>query len=435
MKRRSSDCERYGRRDFLHVGSASLLGLGLGQLLQARAAASETEPKPKKPTSVIMVWLSGGPATIDMWDMKPDAAAGVRGEFDPIDTSLDGVKICEHMPLLAKQMHHCSLIRSCHHTLAAHGPGTELLLTGNRPSPAIRYPSLGSIAAKTRAAAIGVPNAMSMGEGATANAGYLGAAFNPFKADVGFRRPGSAPSQTVGLPNGFTVDDLDRRSKLLKSFDQQLARLDDSPVADQLNQFQQQAIDILRSDKTRKALDLENEDKKLRDKYGFRQLGRRLLAARRLVESGVQFVTVGMTGWDTHGNNFGDLRNQLLPSLDQALATLIEDLDQRGMLDTTVVYCTGEFGRTPNINGGGGRDHWARSMAALMAGGPIKRGFVYGSTGPQGYEPADNPCTPMDLSATILKSMGLDSESMLTTPSGRPLAMIADGKPIHDLLA
>lgn len=424
MKRSETDCEGYSRRDFLHVGSASMLGLGLSQLLQAQASASDSTPKQAR--SVIMVWLSGGPPTIDMWDMKPDAPAGIRGEFSPIDTSADGIQICVHLPKLAKMMHHCCLVRSCHHTLAAHGPGTELLLTGNRPSPAMTYPSLGSIISQQRPPVSGVPSFISMGEGADANAGYLGAAFNPFKAEVAYSRFGPAKT-TVGLPEGFSADDLQRRGKLLSAFDQQLSHLDRAPVVEQLSKFQQQAIDILRSDRTRIALDVSKEDAKVREDYGRRQMSMRLLAARRLVEAGVQFITVGMTGWDTHGNNFGTLRNQLLPELDQALAAMIADLDQRGLLDSTLVYCTGEFGRTPSINGAAGRDHWARAMTSLLAGGPIRRGHVYGSTDKNGYEPLDNPCSPMDVSATVLKSMGIAHDTMLTTPSGRPMAAISNG--------
>lgn len=440
FRRNVRDCESYHRRDFLHVGAAPILGLGLSQILRAQANAQgieHTRRKAKPVKSVIMIWLSGGPATIDMWDMKPYAPSQIRGEFQPIHTSADDIQICEHMPKLAKQFRHCCVVRSIHHTLAAHGPGTEFLFTGNKPSPALDYPSLGSIVSHEKPSVVGIPSFVRMGAATNGSrAGYLGAAHNPFQADVtggqATRRP--SPSQTVGLPDGFTVADLNRRSNLQRAFDQHLASIDSAPVTEQLGKFQQQAIDILRSNKTRVALDISKEDEKVREAYGFRGLGSRLLAARRLVEAGVQFVTIGMGGWDTHGNNFSALRTQLLPELDSALAALIADLAKRNLLDSTLVYCTGEFGRTPSINGGGGRDHWARAMSCLLAGGPVKRGFAYGSTGPQGFEPEEQPCSPMDISATVLEAIGISSQTMLTTRSGRPLAAISDGKSIRDIL-
>ncbi len=417
------------RRGFLHVGSASLLGLGLSDLLRTEAFSS-TESKERSPTNVIMVWLAGGPATIDMWDMKPDAPSGIRGEFAPIDTSLDGLQVCEHLPKLAKVMHLGCVVRSVHHTLAAHGPGTELLLTGNIPNPALEYPALGSISAKTLPPVSGVPSFVTFGQEAPSGAGYLGAAYNPFRVD-----PGQGASSTVGLPDGFSVGDLTRRETLLTQFDKHFARLDRSRVASQLSQFQQQAIDILKSNKTREALEINEESEETQNLYGRRRLGMRLLAARRLVEAGVRFVTVGMPGWDTHDGNFGQLRTTLLPELDQALAALISDLQKRGMLDSTVVYCTGEFGRTPIINGGGGRDHWARAMSVLLAGGRFRRGYAHGTTDIRGMEPDSEPCSPMDVSATVLEAIGISASTMLTTRSGRPLPVIADGHPIQPLFA
>lgn len=432
MKRKRLCCSGYRRRDFLHVGSATVLGLGFDQLLQRQSqAAVETRVRPKgspsQATSMIMVWLSGGPATIDMWDMKPKAKAEIRGEFKPVATSADGIQICEHLPKLAKSMHRCTLVRSMQHTLAAHGPGTELLLTGNRPTPALKYPTLGSIVSHQKPARSGVPTFISMGDGVTADAGFLGAAYNPFQASVGSRRRGEAVSTPLALPSGVSMDDLSRRSQLLSELDRQLDTLDALPVAQQLSHFQAQAIDILRSDKTRTALDLSQESDEVLEQYGGRPLGQRLLAARRLVEAGVQFVTVGMSGWDTHGNNFGTLRTQLLPELDQALGTLLADLEQRGLLDSTVVYCTGEFGRTPGINGAAGRDHWARAMACLLAGGPFSGGAVLGATDASGFEPTEHACSPMDVSATVLNAIGIPPDTKLTTRSGRPIAAIGNG--------
>jgi uncharacterized protein (DUF1501 family) len=436
---------RANRRDFLHVGAATMLGFGLSGLLRRTAAGSTYLPswpaaggRVPPAENLIMIWLAGGPATIDMWDMKPDAPAGIRGEFSPVHSSADGVQICEHMPQLARVMHHACLVRSVHHTLAAHEPGTQLLLTGNLPGPAIEFPALGSIASKLMPPIAGVPSFITLGDDLQISGGYLGAAYAPYpvanSAQPNYGGPQPATqTNAVGLPDGFSVDSLARRAALLRSFDQTFALIDHSPMVDQLGKFQQQALDILRSNRTRAALDLSKEPEATLERYGRGPFGLRVLAARRLVEAGVRCVTVGMSGWDTHNNNFAQLRNNLLPQLDKALSALVIDLDQRGMLETTIIYCTGEFGRTPHINGGAGRDHWARAMSVFLAGGALRRGFVYGATDAQGFEPAENACSPMDVSASVLHSLGIRHDDMLETQSGRPMPIVGNGAPIASL--
>jgi hypothetical protein len=435
------------RRDFLHVGAATMLGFGLSGLLRRAATASTNWPsslatarRTPPAENLIMIWLAGGPATIDMWDMKPEASAGIRGEFSPIHSSARGIQICEHMPQLARVMHQACLVRSVHHTLAAHEPGTQLLMTGNLPGPAIEFPSLGSVASKLMPPVAGVPSFITLGDELQASGGYLGAAYAPFPvAKFGEPNYGApkSPDQTnaVGLPEGFSVESLARRAALLRSFDETFAQVDQSPMVDLLGKFQQQAIDILRSNRTRAALDVSKEPEETRERYGRGPFGLRVLAARRLVEAGVRCVTVGMSGWDTHGGNFAQLRNNLLPQLDKALSALVIDLDQRGMLETTIIYCTGEFGRTPHINGAAGRDHWARAMSVFLAGGNLRRGFVYGATDAQGFEPAENACSPMDVSASVLQSIGIRHDDALETQSGRPMAIIGNGAPIGELFA
>jgi hypothetical protein len=427
------------RRDFLHVGAATMLGIGLSGLLRRAATASTNWPTPPA-ENLIMIWLAGGPATIDMWDMKPEASAGIRGEFSPIHSSAGGVQICEHMAEIARVMHHACLVRSVHHTLAAHEPGTQLLMTGNLPGPSIEFPALGSVASKLMSPIAGVPSFITLGDELQISGGYLGAAYAPFPvARFGEPNYGAAksPAQSnpVGLPEGFSVDSLARRAALLHSFDEAFAHVDQSPIVDQLGKFQQQAIDILRSNRTRTALDLSKEPDEALERYGRGPLGLRVLAARRLVEAGVRCVTVGMSGWDTHGSNFAQLRNNLLPQLDKALSALVIDLDQRGMLETTVIYCAGEFGRTPHINGAAGRDHWARAMSVLLAGGRFRRGHVYGATDGQGFEPAEDACSPMDVSASVLQSIGIRHDDALETQSGRPMPIIGNGVPIAKLFA
>jgi uncharacterized protein (DUF1501 family) len=239
----------------------------------------------------------------------------------------------------------------------------------------------------------------------------------------------------ITLPDGFSLDDLDRRDDLLRGFDQGLRDLDKSADAvDGLDAFHRQALEILRSDRTRKAFDLASEPQPVRDRYGNTPFGQGLLAARRLCEAGVRFVTLGTGGWDTHAQNFTNLKTKLLPQIDSPIAALIADLDERGMLDRTIVYVAGEFGRTPKVNKNAGRDHWARSMGVLLAGGGLKRGYVHGSTDAQGMAPAVDPCTPDDLSATIFHSLGIDPQTELQTPTGRPVKLFREGKVVEKLL-
>ena len=427
------DCERFHRRDFLKLGSAGLLGLTLPDLLRLEAhSAAKTK---RKATSVIMVWLAGGPATIDMWDLKPNAPENIRGDFKPIKTSAPGIQISEHLPKTAKLMDKCTLIRSLHHNIPEHGVGTMYMTTGNRPSPTLDYPALGSLAAKVLPAPAGVPSFVTFrNTGFGANAGYLGAAYNPFEVEGNPER-GQLKVKGVSLPEGFSLKDLENRDKLQKRFDENFKALDHADVPASLDKFHQQALDILRSDKTRKAFDLNQEPPSVRDQYGRSPFGQSALAARRLVEAGVRFVTIGIGGWDTHGNNFGALRFQLLPQLDGALSALIADLDCRKLLDRTIVYCAGEFGRTPQINGAAGRDHWARSMSVLLAGGGFKRGYAHGTTDAQGMAPVDDPCSPDDVSGTIFHALGIEPSHEVMTTTGRPVAMFREGKTVTKLMA
>jgi hypothetical protein len=427
-----TDCERFHRRDFLKLGTAGLLGLTLPDLLRLEARAGR---RSGKATNVIMVWLAGGPATIDMWDLKPEAPETIRGQFKPIDTAAPGVRICEYLPKLAKIMDRCTLVRSLHHTIAEHNLGTLYVTTGNRPSPTMAYPSLGSVAARLLPAPTGVPPyVLFRSAGGNGGAGYLGPAYNPFEVQGNPER-GELRVQGIALPEGFSLDDLEKRRKLSERFDAAFRALDREDMPASLSTFHQQALDILRSDKTRKAFDLSQEPGAVRDEYVRSPFGQGALIARRLIEAGVRFVTLGLGGWDTHGNNFGALRFQLLPQLDRTLTALITDLDRRGLLDRTIVYCAGEFGRTPRINGTAGRDHWARSMAVLLAGGGLRKGYAHGTTDHQGMAPATEPCSPDDVSATIFQRLGLDPQHEVMTSSGRPMAIFREGKVIESLLA
>jgi uncharacterized protein (DUF1501 family) len=431
------------RRDFLQFG-CGLLGLSLADVLRLEAHSASAQTDKKQADSVIMIWLSGGPATIDMWDLKPEAPEGIRGDFKPIASAVSGVQISEHLPKMARAIAKATLIRSLQHTLPVHGPGSRYMTTGNSPIGSLAYPSLGSLAARLRPVRPDLPPYVTVGgKGAAAYAGYLGAAYNPFLVEglaigkSGKVAPTSkAQMRGVILPTGFTLEQLENREKLRQGFDRGLAALDQAGgLGEGLDNFHKKALNILRSDRTRKAVELNREKETLRERYGMTGFGQGALMARRLVEAGVRFVTLGLGGWDTHQNNFTPLKTTLLPQLDQTLSALLEDLADRGLLDRTIVYCAGEFGRTPKINANAGRDHWARSMTVLLAGGRFKRGCVHGATDKQGMAAVTDPCTPDDVSATLFSCLGIDPHQELKTDTGRPIQLFREGKVIHSVLA
>jgi hypothetical protein len=304
------------------------------------------------------------------------------------------------------------------------------MATGNRPGPALEYPAAGALAARLLAPRRGVPPHVTFAalrDGASGvGPGFLGSAFGPFEVE-GDPVRGTLQAHGVSLPAGLPLRELEARDALRRRFDRGLRALDGSEVGAGLDQFQRQAMDILHSDRVRVALDLSRESELVRDQYGRSPLGQGLLAARRLVEAGARFVSLGVGGWDTHGDNFRALRGRLLPPLDRGLAALLRDLDARGLLDETIVVCAGEFGRTPRVNAQAGRDHWARSMTALLAGGGFPSG-VYGATDERGGAPTRDACAPDDLAATIFQRLGFGPRHEVTTTSGRPIPIFREGK-------
>jgi hypothetical protein len=426
------------RRDFLHVGAIPLMGLSLPALLASESAT--TAPLDKKPAkNIILVWLNGGPSTIDMWDLKPHAKSSIRGEFKPVSTAATGIEICEDLPRMAKQMDHCTLIRSVTHTIAEHTQGAEYVLTGNPISAALKYPSIGSIVASQVASESGrkVPCYIDLSGFNKGDAGYLGASYNPFVVDrfqdQNARKPKDQSTDQFTLPDDITLNDLTRKSDLLARLERGFRRFDKSARADEMLAFQTQAIDILTAGKTRDALDVFAEKQTVIERYGSTSFGLSALAAKRLVKAGVRFVTIGMNGWDTHSQNFAQLRNGLLARLDRGLATLIEDLDAEGLLSETIVYCVGEFSRTPSINPQAGRDHWSRAMSVLVAGGGFRSGFAYGSTDDAGAEPDSSRCSPADINATILNQIDIRPVTRLITSSGRPMPLFREASILTEL--
>ncbi len=338
-KRCWTDCEGFYRRDFLKIGAAGLFGLSLPDLLrlEARAAGDMRNGlKNRRANSVILVWLGGGPATIDMWDLKPNAPEGIPGAFKPIATNVAGVSISEHLPKMAKVADRTTIVRSLNHTIPSHGVATVWMTTGNKPTAAMQYPSLGSLTTKLLPSARGVPPYVSFGEirgGNAGVAGFLGTAYNPFIVEgagggKGGKAAGTLRVRGITLPTGFTLEELEKRDKLLEGFDNRFRAVDKaSDLTDGLDAFHKQALEILRSDKTKSAFDLDKEPLPLRERYGQNGFGQGVLAARRLVEAGVRFVTVSLGGWDTHGRNFDALKKKLLPRVDEQLSALSQDLD------------------------------------------------------------------------------------------------------------
>jgi hypothetical protein len=301
---------------------------------------------------------------------------------------------------------------------------------------------MGSLAAKLLPTELGIPpyvTFMNLRNGTAGQAGYLGTGYNPFGVEGGGGGRGKKPAEFrvrgITLPNGVSLDDLAKRDRLLKGFDNSFRQIDkNNDLVDGLDTFHKQAIEILRSNKTKQAFKLSEESGGLRERYGNTSFGQGALAARRLVEAGVRFVTVGIGGWDTHAQTFDRFKTRLLPPLDQTLSALIADLDDRGMLGSTIVMCAGEFGRTPKINKNAGRDHWSRSMACVLAGGGFKRGYVHGSTDANGMAPHTDPVTPDDVAATIFHQLGIPRDTELQTPTGRPVQLFREGKVVEKML-
>jgi hypothetical protein len=438
-------CNGVSRRGFLHLGSAAILGAGvtLPMLLEARAKASE-QRRPTKDVSLIFLFLHGGLSTIDTFDMKPDAPAEFRGEFNPASTNVNGVQICEHLTHLRGQMDKFSLIRSFRHHNSDHGAADHYLLTGYFPiagfnagvSPNNQRPSHGSIIARKLGSKGGVPPYVCLPKmHPSCGPAYLGSTVAPFTIDADPNAPNFSVPDIVPPPS-LAASRLDNRRELLRSMDrfQQAAEGKVNPYARAVGDYQREAFTLMASPQARRAFDIHQEPDKLRDDYGRNSLGQSCLMARRMVEAGVRCVTIDHSNWDTHDNNFNSLKRELLPALDQGLAMLLRDLSDRGLLDSTLVVVTGEFGRTPRINKNAGRDHWGPAFTVALAGGGIKGGRALGTTNPRAERPTSDPYGPEDLAATMYHLLGINPRDEFHTPDGRPMPIVNGGRIINDLL-
>ncbi|HVA50567.1 MAG TPA: DUF1501 domain-containing protein [Pirellulales bacterium] len=457
------------RREFLAAGTLGIGGLALSDLLRIRARAAEARRPLDQETSVIFVWLPGGPPHMDMYDLKPDASSDYRGVFHPIPTKVAGMDVCELLPRHASIADKFAIVRSVSHTFADHGGGHKRMMTGRIPATPVDTvndtPATGSIVAKCRETRDrGIPNYVSLNPGGRKDdvfaqgSAYLSRAYMPFNVEgdptaPNFVVPNLAPVQAV-------ADRIQDRTSLLTSLDRIERQIDASRLMESMDKFQQRAVSMLTSRRAKDAFDLSREPDAVRDRYGRHCWGQRLLMARRLVEAGVSFVTVimenpyqsgishlkqGVYNWDSHAVNchiWDDLHARL-PIYDQAVTALIEDVYQRGLDRRTLVLVTGEFGRTPRIEHNigtqtgamqPGRDHWPQAMSLIMAGGGMRTGQIVGSTNPKGEHPVDRPLTPNDLWATVYRHLGINPDDSFPDHRGRPMPILPSGEPIAELV-
>jgi hypothetical protein len=423
-------CDGVTRRDFLRVGSLGVAGLTLPEFFEARAAAAAPAPKAK---ACILLWMGGGPSHIDTFDPKPDAPSEWRGEFNAIPVKGADFQVCEHLPRLAAMGDRFSVLNAVTHPEGAHERGTTYMLTGYRQIPGFEYPGFGSVVAKEQGWQNNLPPYVAIpGVVGEAAAGYLGAEGSPFGAGD----PGNQgySVRDIVLPGGVDEARLGRRREFLAAADT-LVRTGkaDDPVTG-VDRFYTRAYDLITSATTRKAFDIRQEPEALRNAYGRNTLGQGCLLARRLIESGVRFVTINQGGWDNHGGIFNALSRNRLPELDAAMSTLLKDLSDRGMLQETLVVWMGEFGRTPRINMTGGRDHWPKASSVVMAGGGLKGGIVVGKTDDKAEEPKERPLRPEDIAFTLFESLGINPSKVYHTPQGRPITIAQHGQTIKELL-
>jgi hypothetical protein len=431
----------YQRRRVLELGAAAL-GLGLSDVLQARSRAAESSSPSSRRSrkSLIVFWTHGGMSQQDTYDMKPDAPAEFRGPYAPIATSVPGLQITERFPRQAPLMDRLSIVRSVNHQNGIHAPSAHWMQTGYfgptlaRNAP--QKPSFGSVIARCRGAResqmppyVAIPKAEAFGyQGAV----YLGAAYQPFElgADPNAKNFG-VPN--LALPKDLSLDIVQDRGRLLREFDTLRRDVDRSGTLEALNGFKAQALEMVTGDRVREAFDLNREDPKLRDRYGRHLYGQSALLARRLIEAGTTCVTINTGYWDHH-NDIEKGLEEHLPPLDVAIAALVEDLEARGMLQDVVIYCAGEFGRTPLINGHAGRDHWANCFSVLLGGGGLQGGRIVGASEPRGGNVAERPVSPHDLLATLYHAVDVPVDTHFNDATGRPTSIVNTGRPIRELL-
>ncbi|MES2570588.1 MAG: DUF1501 domain-containing protein [Verrucomicrobiota bacterium] len=425
-------CNGVSRRDFLRVGALAPLGLSLASLLslEKKAAAAGNRPRAK---SVILVYLGGGLSHHDSFDPKADAVEEIRGKYKTIPTNVAGLQIGELLPRMAQTMNKVTLVRSGTHENDHHETATNWVLSGRFGSPFGDYPAMGAVVAHETGFAGIVPPYVAVPRNPAftwelGKSAYLGGRYESFKCGD----PNAADFRVRDLSQTAPLEAIERRRTLLDAIDSVSARIKGNDQIATYDEFSQKAIDMVLAPQAQAAFDIAKEEAKLRDEYGRSEFGQSCLMARRLVESGVRFVTVNYGGWDHHKKIFDGL-DKKLPEFDRSFSALIHDLDQRGLLADTLVVAMGEFGRTPKLNKDAGRDHWGRAGSLLFAGAGVARGQVIGATDKNGAFVTDRPVRPADVCWTIYEALGIDPTKDLLTPEGRPVSILGEGSNIHEL--
>ncbi|RLS31519.1 MAG: DUF1501 domain-containing protein [Planctomycetota bacterium] len=425
-------CNGISRRNFVRVGAITPLGLSLPRLMAADADAKHARAK-----SVILIFLGGGLSHHDSFDMKPEAVEQIRGKYQSIATTVPGLNICELLPKTAQIMNTLTLVRSGTHENDHHETATNWVLSGRFGTPFGDHPAIGSIVAHETGFSGVVPPYVAVPKNPSftwelGKSVWLGGRYESFKA--GNANDANYRVRDLSAPAGLTPQSLERRKSLLAAVDQLATRVKGSDEIATYDEFSRKAAEMVLSPQAQAAFAIEREDPKTRDEYGRSEFGQSALLARRLVENNVRFVTINYGGWDHHGEIFKGL-DKKLPEFDQGYSALILDLDQRGLLDDTLVLTMGEFGRTPKVNDKAGRDHWGRAGSMLWAGAGVARGRVIGATDKNGAFVTDRPVRPADVAWTVYNALGIDPSKELFTPEGRPVSILAEGAAVTELFS
>jgi len=435
----SRSCDGVTRRDVLRVGSLAALGLSLPAFLRLQARAAVAPPSGD--VSCILLWLQGGISHVDSFDPKPQAPSEVRGEFGVIATNVAGIQICDPLPMLAQHQDKYSILRSLNPKNGSHGVADAYAMSGHPFNASLTYPAYGAVVAREQGDRRSMPPYVQLGTSIDQRfgggvAGFLGDQYNPFVLPGDASNPGFSV-RDVALPGGVDRGRFEHRMKVLQTVDRWQSNMEAGSAAGPLaaaDTFYHKAYSLVTAPHAKKAFDIQSEGPRLRDRYGRNSLGHGCLLARRLIEAGVRFVTVTDGGWDTHQNNFTSLKNRLLPRLDAALSGLIQDLSDRGLLDSTLVAVLSDFGRTPKVNPSAGRDHWATAGIALLAGGGLRPATVVGRTDALAEQPTEAPYFTEDVAATIYHCLGIPLDTTHVAPDGRPIRIIDEGRLIRELV-
>ena len=429
-------CNGLSRRDFLRVGGLAPLGVSLASLLRLEASAA-ANPARGRAKSVVLVFLGGGISHHDSFDMKLEAPEEIRGKYGAIPTSVPGLQVCELLPKLARTMHRVTLVRSGTHENDHHETATNWVLSGRFGSPFGDHPSMGSIVAHQTGFDAALPPYVAIPSNPRftwelGKSAWLGGRYESFKC--GNPNEENFRVRDLTRPENLTPETLMRRQTLLAAVDRLASRIEGNDQILTYDDFSKKAAEMVLTPIAQGAFDISKEDGKLRDKYGRTEFGQSCLMARRLVEAGVRFVSVNYGGWDHHKKIFPSL-DKKLPEFDTGLSAFLEDMDERGLLEETLVIVMGEFGRTPKLNKDAGRDHWGRAGSLLFAGAGVRRGHVVGATDKNGAFVTERPVRPADVGWTLFEALGIDPSKELLTPEGRPVSILSEGGLVRELYA